>query len=567
MSIGGYKYSYGFKIPASSRVLALDLHPVKDWILIAEESYTALLWNYTQKTVLQVYGKSTLHNPDPAGLIKDVKFWDFHVLRWKWLHPGIDVELDAFQGNSVKRRWVVIAMEYKIVFIDYNTGEINSILLSQLDGKTITSVEILDSTYIAIGHADGSIRIWDTLQWSRVKTFPKGTHFKGITHLLSFSQNLRQRAFLLSSSGDGVIGVWNVDTCTTLPAYKIPVGKPAHDSMIYNISFDAGLMNLVTVGSDKYINVWNVLNSTELNRFKNIKDSYGKTAINARHWRHPLFEEGTLIMHGKSSQVYLLSSTSQVNKKKANFEIILDLRSKYNDKTVISDIRIHPLNPSLLFILTQDGIYTLLFEPYTLPPAAFNSSHISNIPPKQLQDATVNSHFAYIARGNQLYSVLYCRGDDGKIISQDIALCTFKRNYGLSVQLKLSASGLYLAVHSVKTGMYELFRIPNSGPNAPPDSIKLGSASELVWHSSLDIFAVISPIGEDDTIGSFIGKVCYTLVLIYEINKRGQVALIYRDEHLNNPTRIFGGPLLGISHGEEVNNTQLYFWENMVNII
>lgn len=564
MSIGTYKYSYGFKIPSSSRILAIDLHPVKDWILLAEESYTVLLWNYSQKTVLKVYGKNILHSPDPAGVIRDVKFWDSHVLRWKWLHPGIDVELDAFQGNSIKRHWVIIALEYKVVFIDYNTGEINSILLTQLDGKSISCVEIIDSTYIGIGHTDGSIRIWDTLQWSRAKTFTKGTHLKAITHLLSFSQNLRQRAFLLSASADGVIGVWNVDTCTTLPAYKIPVGKPAHDSMILNISFDSGLMNLVTISSDKCIYVWNVLNSTELNKIKSIKDSYSKYAVNVRHWRHPLFEEGTLLMHGKSSQVILVSSNIQTNKKKGNHDVILDLKGKYNDRTVISDIRIHPLNPSLLFIVTQDGIYTLSFEPNILPSAAFSDLHVSNVPPKQVGEITGRCHFAYVSKANQLYSVVYTRGEDGKILSQDIPLCTYKRNYGLSVQLKISSSGLYLTVHSIKTGMFELFRISSMDPNSSPDSIKLGSASELVWHSTLDLFAVISPIGEDDTIGSFIGKVCYTLILIYEVNKKGQVALIYRDEHLKNPSRIFGGPLLGISYGDEVNNTQLYCWENMV---
>ena len=71
----------------------------------------------------------------------------------------------------------------------------------------MTAIEIVDSSYLAIGCHDGSIRIWDCEEWQVIKVFQRGSHTKAVTHLLSFSNNLRQRPLLLSAGNDGVINI------------------------------------------------------------------------------------------------------------------------------------------------------------------------------------------------------------------------------------------------------------------------------------------------------------------------------------------------------------------------
>ena len=48
MKIGRRQMQFGFKVPCSSKIVGFDVHPVKPWIIIAEETGIAVIWDYTQ---------------------------------------------------------------------------------------------------------------------------------------------------------------------------------------------------------------------------------------------------------------------------------------------------------------------------------------------------------------------------------------------------------------------------------------------------------------------------------------------------------------------------------------
>ena len=96
---------------------------------------------------------------------------------------------------------------------------------------------------------------------------------------------------------------------------------------------------------------------------------------------------------------------------------------------------------------------------------------------------------------------------------------------------------------------------------AEPFKIKTGHTKRLEWHFSRDVFAVLSPMNEDGTIGSFASYVpegSLILLLIFEIHNN-QVALIYRGDSMPNPLTIFGGVYLTVCREEAI----FIDWETM----
>jgi hypothetical protein len=84
-------------------------------------------------------------------------------------------------------------------------------------------------------------------------------------------------------------------------------------------------------------------------------------------------------------------------------------------------------------------------------------------------------------------------------------------------KITASPSGNYISVFSKNRGLYEIVSLQGDTPT----KIKTGHTKQLEWHFSRDIFAVLSPMNEDGTIGSFASYVpegTLILLLIFEIH-------------------------------------------------
>lgn len=549
MKIGKVDMNLGFFIPAGFKILDCEVHPVNTWVGVIEEDRSAYLWDYSLKSVLRVLSSKELDEKEPGGLLKAFKFLDPHVLRWKWLRSQ-DLNEEAFQGKGKQKYWMIIVMEYKIVFIDYRTGEKKTLHYSKFENKCICCIEFVDSSYLAVGFSDGSIRIFDIEDWEVVKVFPRGTHLRQITHLVSFSKNLSQRSLLISAGADGVIAVWNVDTCTDIPAFLLSSNSAtAHSGLINKISFSNDLSQLCVIGADKVISVWNILNSTLIHKYKNLKDSQKKKIIGGCYFNHPGLSKTTVLVHSSQSQVlYFDTLMHTYPKDHQNLQVLTDLNASR-----ILGIKVHPLQPYLIFIVSEEGIYLIYYERTLNLPFAFSQFFSTQIKISSCMD---ENHFLYYYHQDCLYSLVF--GVAGSVQAQSFQLVS--RPIGAKVQIKVSSTGNYISILSGTTGLYDIYSI-DANPTKAPDRIKSGYSTHLVWDPVNDRFACICPLNEDDTTGSFASVVSKILLVVYEINY-GKVCMIYRGDGMPTPSALFGGTVLAISSQSD-GATIFYSWENL----
>ena len=541
--------SIPFCMPASTRIIDSELHPVHPWVLILEEDRSIYLWDYSLKSILLSFSSKDLDEKDPGGSLKAVKFLDPHVLRWKWLKSQ-DLFAKAFQGKGRKKYWVLIVMEHKILFVDYRTGEKKWVQSNAFESKLISCIEFVDSSYLAIGFTDGSIRLFDLEDWEVVKLFPRGTHTKQITQLLSYSKNLSQRSLLISVSGEGVIAVWNVDTCCEIPAFLLQSGSSsAHSGLIYSISLNIETSQLFIIGSDGNLTIWNIVNATLVHKYKNFKGPAKKKILSGCYFNHPVLSPTTVLIHtGNQTISYFESHMFSYPKDSQSIQTLTDLPI-----CKLINIKVHPLQPYLIIATSEEGVYTVYYEEFLVQPFAFSQIFMSSVKPT---NSSRESHFLYYYAKDYLCSLIFAVQPE--VTVQYCQLLA--RPIGNKVQVKVSPSGKYLSVLSLNTGLFDIYSV-DLNPTKTPDRLKSGYTTHLVWDYSTDRLACICPLNEDDTPGSFASAYSKLLLVVYEINS-GKVCLIYRGDSMAKPSSLFGGRALGVT--EDPNSfTVFYSWESL----
>ena len=104
----------------------------------------------------------------------------------------------------------------------YDVSTLQPITLWETDCQKITAVDISSSgEWIATGHADGSIRIWDIQKAKCIKQLQRKMHFlQQEVHQLAFSPD----SMYLAANGfsDYVVDVWNAETGVQLARFGDP---------------------------------------------------------------------------------------------------------------------------------------------------------------------------------------------------------------------------------------------------------------------------------------------------------------------------------------------------------
>lgn len=274
------------------------------------------------------------------------------------------------------------------------------------------------------------------------------------------------------------------------------------------------------------------------------------------------------LCHSGGSQVLAIDTTiHMMPKDQREFSVMIDLATVLNSPHKIIEVKVHELLPYLIFIVTNIGIYTLYYERYTFPPFGYSSMFTSTVA-LIAGSSPKPSHFYYCFTDQNLQADIFAIDDDNNVISQSSKFDVASKIIGKNIDLKVSPSGKYLSVFSKQTGLYDIFSVFNDqfDPLYVPERLKSGYTTHLVWHSKYDRYAVICPINEDDTTGSFSSIISKILLLVYEI-AQGRVAMIYRGDDMPNPTGIFGGNLLGVSKElDGISMTSFYSWETIKHI-
>ncbi|XP_073975229.1 transducin beta-like protein 3 [Rhodnius prolixus] len=112
----------------------------------------------------------------------------------------------------------------------------------------------IDSTILATGGSDSSIRLWDL---QNNTCLYKLTGIKGVVTALTFFKS-KETTFLFGAADDTVINVWNVDSG------KLIMKLSGHYSTVTGIVISHDGNHIVSCGRDKVLILWNFLTGKQI---------------------------------------------------------------------------------------------------------------------------------------------------------------------------------------------------------------------------------------------------------------------------------------------------------------
>ncbi|CAN0070630.1 unnamed protein product, partial [Discosporangium mesarthrocarpum] len=192
-----------------AKVKVLDVHPVKPWVVTKDR---VTVWDYARKEVIKTFTPQELqeqqrglrdvqkavlkpaedqggafgaqHLPSrldvPLRDIRGVKFYDPDVLWW-----SCRCQVSRASATSRAPEFIIVLTATKLLLINPVTLECRHVSAEQLNGAAPTCMEVMSGAWIAIGCADGCVRLWDWRKWTLV-TVLRGHKDKGdVTHLVN----------------------------------------------------------------------------------------------------------------------------------------------------------------------------------------------------------------------------------------------------------------------------------------------------------------------------------------------------------------------------------------------
>jgi len=313
------------------KVKFCEIHPEFSWIISADKANHISVWDYCRKECLQTrslssivscidksfstvsgsvqpnsfvsartYSKpsSTLsgyrqkqhllrrntqiaeeqYNPNlrlkDIGDIKRVAFIDRTAMQW---HCG-GISIPPTSGSFHTYNRIMIVCDGAILFYDFCSGHTVAISSSDLSKQTPCSAEFVYTDLCAVGCSDGTIRIWDCVNWKQVKVFTTTTRGEisvlkslipktsplgmGIPATGTSNSNgglspRESRMRLLSIAHDGSGLVWDSQITGNIIHQSDPVGHLLSQGSIAQ-HLDEISDTLYTVSSDRTIRLWDL---------------------------------------------------------------------------------------------------------------------------------------------------------------------------------------------------------------------------------------------------------------------------------------------------------------------
>ncbi|KAL2642182.1 hypothetical protein R1flu_009769 [Riccia fluitans] len=396
--------------PSQEKITRLQLHPTYPWLATADESGNVVVWDWEHRQVIyevnaigvderrlagaQLQGEpvepkisklSQALKDIKGGSVKHVKFYDDDVRYWQgWLAraaisqsvtqegtpPGGFQPLGPALSSIRGRHFLVICCDSKAIFLDMVSMRTKDVPKVVFDNKSPLCVEFLprsavsDGPLAAFGGPDGVIRVLAMSNWTVVQRFG-GAH-KGPVACLKSLLVPSGDIILVSGGNDGILNFWVAEfgrESTPKTTLK------AHDGGVIGIELlrtKEGPPQIVTIGADKTMAIWDTGTFKELRRMKPVS----KVACNSvAAWSHPRVPNLNLLTVVKDSHIW--ASESHYG---GSTRALIDLtfmvppaQLPAGRKLKAYCLSVHPLQPHLVATGTNMGVILCEFDAKAVP--------------------------------------------------------------------------------------------------------------------------------------------------------------------------------------------------------
>ncbi|ONK69912.1 uncharacterized protein A4U43_C05F28140 [Asparagus officinalis] len=399
--------------PSSEKIVKIQLHPTHPWLVTADDSDHVSVWNWEHRQVIyelkaggvderrlvgakleklaegesEPKGKPT--EAIRGGSVKQVSFYDDDVRYWQhWRNrsaaaegPSTLSQQSSAFGSPIPstrgRHFLVICCENKAIFLDLVTMRGRDVPKQELDNRSLLCMEFLsktaagDSPLVAFGGSDGVIRVLSMITWKLVRRYTGG-HKGSISCLKTFMSSSGE-ALLVSGASDGLLIIWSADHIHDSRELVPKLSLKAHDGGVVAVELSrvmGGAPQLITIGVDKTLAIWDTISFKELRRIKPVS----KLACHSvASWCHPRAPNLDILTCVKDSHIWAIEHPTY----SALTRPLCELSSLVPPQVLATTKKLrvycmvaHPLQPHLVATGTNIGVILSEFDPKSLPAVA-----------------------------------------------------------------------------------------------------------------------------------------------------------------------------------------------------
>ncbi|KAJ4981662.1 hypothetical protein NE237_032499 [Protea cynaroides] len=399
--------------PTNDKIVRIQLHPTHPWLVTADASDHVSVWNWEHRQVIyelkaggvderrlvgakleklaegesEPKGKPT--EAMRGGSVKQVSFYDDDVRFWQlWRNRSTAAEApspvnphsSAFTSPAPStrgRHFLVICCENKAIFLDLVTMRGRDVPKQDLDNKSLLCMEFLsrsaagDGPLVAFGGSDGVIRVLSMITWKLVRRYTGG-HKGSISCLMTFMASSGE-ALLVSGGGDGLLVLWSADHGQDSRELVPKLSLKAHDGGVVAVELSrvmGGTPQLITIGADKALAIWDTISFKELRRIKPVP----KLACHSvASWCHPRAPNLDILTCVKDSHIWAIEhpTYSAITRPLCELSSLVPPQVLApNKKLRVYCMVAHPLQPHLVATGTNIGVILSEFDARSLPAVA-----------------------------------------------------------------------------------------------------------------------------------------------------------------------------------------------------
>ncbi|KAG6771523.1 hypothetical protein POTOM_022892 [Populus tomentosa] len=506
--------------PSNDKIVKIQLHPTHPWLVTADASDRVSVWNWEHRQVIYELKAGGVDERRLVGAkLEKLAEGESAAAEAPSAVSNVTSAFASPAPSTKGRHFLVICCVNKAIFLDLVTMRGRDVPKQELDNNMeflCRSTAGDGPPLVAFGGSDGVIRVLSMISWKLVRRYTGG-HKGSISCLMTFMASSGE-ALLVSGGSDGLLVLWSADHGQDSRELVPKLSLKAHDGGVVAVELSrviGGAPQLITIGADKTLAIWDTISFKELRRIKPVP----KLACHSvASWCHPRAPNLDILTCVKDSHIWAIEHPTysaltrplcelsslippQVlapNKKLRVFFILECLLfDTYRLLLQVYCMVAHPLQPHLVATGTNIGVIVSEFDARSIPAVApiptptgnreHSAIYVVERELKLLNFQLSNTANPSLGSNGSLSETGKYRGDSAeplhvKQMKKHISTPVPHDSYSV---LSVSSSGKYLAIVWPDIPYFTIYKVSDWSV------VDSGSARLLAWDTCCDRFAIL----------------------------------------------------------------------------